>query len=186
MRNIIPLAISFILTVTFPSVLQAQSKSLQDLAGGLASHSETTTIYSAKEFITMNSNQPRVEAVAVKEGKFVAIGTLDEVKKAVGKDAKIDQTFDGKVVIAGFVEQHVHPVLAALTMNTKVISIEDWDTIDGFSPAVRDEQGYQRRLAEAVGAHADKSAPFISWGYHHYFHGDLSRPALDKLAPDEC
>ena len=87
-------------------------------------------------------------------------------------------------MIAGFVEQHVHPVLAALTMNTKVISIEDWDTIDGFSPAVRDEQGYQRRLAEAIGSHADKSEPFISWGYHHYFHGDLSRPALDKLAPD--
>ena len=34
------------------------------------------------------------------------------------------------VVIAGFVEQHVHPVLAALTMNAKVISIEDWDAIE--------------------------------------------------------
>jgi hypothetical protein len=25
-------------------------------------------------------------------------------------------------------------------MNTKVISLEDWDAIDGFYPAVRDEK----------------------------------------------
>jgi len=50
-----------------------------------------------------------------------------------------------RYMVAGFVEQHVHPVLAALNTKTKVISIEDWDAIDGFSPAVRDEKGYQDR-----------------------------------------
>ena len=89
MKNTILPAISFILAVTIPSVLPAQSKSLQDLAGGLAGRSEATTIYSAKEFITMNSNQPRVEAVAVKEGKFVAIGTLDEVKRRSERTLKL-------------------------------------------------------------------------------------------------
>jgi len=33
---------------------------------------------------------------------------------AAGKDARLDKTFNDEVVIAGFVEQHVHPVLAAL------------------------------------------------------------------------
>jgi predicted amidohydrolase YtcJ len=73
----------------------------------------------------MDPKHPRAEAVAVRDGRFVAVGTLDKVKEVAGKDAKIDRTFAEKVVIAGFVEQHVHPVLAALTMNTKVISIED-------------------------------------------------------------
>lgn len=162
----------------------AQSGSLQDFAGRLASRSDVTTIYVAREFITIAPKQPRAEAVAVRDGRFVAVGTLDKVKEAVGKDAKIDRTFADKVVIAGFVEQHVHPVLAALTMNTKVISIEDWDAIDGFSPAVRDPKGYQERLAKALAEHKDKTQPFVTWGYHHYMHGELSRAILNKLAPD--
>ncbi len=50
-------------------------------------------------------------------------------------------------------------------MNTKVISIEDWDAIDGFSAAVRDPNSYAERLKKALGEHADKSKPFITWGY---------------------
>ena len=69
-------------------------------------------------------------------------------------------------------------------MTQRVISIEDWDAIDGFSPAVRDEKTYQDKLAKAIAAHQDKTKPFISWGYHHYFHGEMSRALLDKLAPD--
>lgn len=69
-------------------------------------------------------------------------------------------------------------------MNTKVISIEDWDAIDGFSPAVRDPKGYEGRLKQALADHKDKTKPFITWGYHHYMHGELSRAVLNKLAPD--
>ncbi|MCU0562615.1 MAG: hypothetical protein MUE48_01550 [Desulfobacterales bacterium] len=122
-----------------------QDFSLQDFAGR-AFQEAPATLYTAREFITMDPNRPRAEAVAVKDGKFVAVGTRAEVGAAVGRNARLDKTFNDKVVIAGFVEQHVHPVLAALTMNTKVISIEDWDAIDGFSPAVRDEKAYQERL----------------------------------------
>ena len=162
----------------------AQAPSLQDLGKLAAPKSGVTTIYVAKEFITMDPKQPRAEAVAVRDGEFVAVGTLAKVKEAAGKEAKIDNTFTDKIVIAGFVEQHVHPLLAALTMSTKVISIEDWDAIDGFSPAVRDPRGYQERLKKALGEHADKSKPFVTWGYHHYMHGELSRAILNKLAPD--
>jgi hypothetical protein len=92
-------------------------------------------------------------------------------------------------VIAGFVEQHVRPVLAALTVNTKVISIEDWDAIDGFSPAVRDDKTYRERLKGALAAHTDKTKPFITWGNHHYFHGEMSHAPLDEgatAAPGTC
>jgi predicted amidohydrolase YtcJ len=122
--------------------------------------------------------------IAVRDGKFVAVGTRAEVGAAAGKDARLDKTFNDKVVMAGFIEQHVHGLLAALTMNTKVISIEDWDAIDGFSPAVRDEKGYTGRLKKALAAHKDKTVPFVTWGYHHYFHGEMSRAKLNKLAPD--
>lgn len=176
----------FALTIALLSIstADAQTPSLQDVTGLAATKPETTTIYTAKEFITMAPKLPRAEAVAVKDGRFIAVGKLKDVQAAAGKDAKLDRTFADKIVIAGFVEQHVHPVLAALTMNTKVISIEDWDAIDGFSPAVRDPKGYEERLKKALSAHADKTKPFITWGYHHYMHGELSRATLNKLAPD--
>jgi predicted amidohydrolase YtcJ len=162
----------------------AQTGSLQDIAGPLALQPSPTVIYTAREFITMDPKKPRAEAIAVRDGKFVAVGTRAEVGAAAGSNARLDKTFNDKVVIAGFVEQHVHPVLAALTMNTKVISIEDWDAIDGFSPAVRDEKGYLERLKKALAGHKDKTKPFVTWGYHHYFHGEMSRDKLNKLAPD--
>ena len=160
----------------------AQTNTLQDFAGSLAQPG-AAVIYVAREFITMDPKQPRADAIAVKDGKFIAVGTRAEVEAAAGKGARLDQSFGDKVVIAGFIEQHVHPVLAALTMNTKVISIEDWDAVDGFSPAVRDEKNYQARLRAAIAAHKDPSKAFITWGYHHYFHGAMNRAMLDKLAP---
>ncbi len=181
-----------LLTLTAVSIVslssaRAQTSSLQEIAGQLAGPSSGATIYTAKEFLTMDPKKPKAEAVAVKDGKFLAIGSLAEVQAAAGGNAPVDRTFDGKVVTAGFVEQHVHPVLAALTMATKVISIEDWDTIDGFSPAVRDPEGYQKRLKAAIEKHRsspDKAKPFITWGYHHYMHGPMSRTLLNELAPD--
>ena len=134
----------------------AQTNTLQDFAGSLAQPG-AAVIYVAREFVTMDPKQPRADAIAVKDGKFIAVGTRAEVEAAAGKGARLDQSFGDKVVIAGFIEQHVHPVLAALTMNTKVISIEDWDAVDGFSPAVRDEKNYQARLRAAIAAHKDPS-----------------------------
>ena len=162
----------------------AQTASLQDLGAQLAGQSKETTIYVARDVLTMDAKRPHAQAVAVRDGRFVAVGTRAEVEAAAGKGAKIDTTFADKVLIAGFVEQHVHPVLAALTMSTKVISIEDWDATSGFSPAVRDQKTYRDRLRKALAAHTDKTRPFITWGYHHYFHGEMSRELLNTLAPD--
>lgn len=175
------IALTFLLAL--PIIVWAQAIRLQDL-DPLAEQSPQTVIYTAREFITMDPKRPSAEAIAVRDGRFVAVGTMDEVSALVGKKARLDKSLNGKVVMPGFVEQHVHPVLAALAMNMQVISIEDWDTIEGFSPAVRDEKGYRARLEKALRAHKDKSTPFITWGYHHYFHGEMSRALLDELAPD--
>jgi hypothetical protein len=172
-----------VLSVLAATAATGQTLTLQEM-GALTAGSSETVIYPAREVLTMDARRPRAEAVAVRDGRFAAVGTRAEVEAAAGKGARVDTTFADKVVIAGFVEQHVHPVLAALTMNTKVISIEDWDAIDGFSPAVRDEATYQARLKQALAAHTDKTKPFVTWGYHHYVHGEMSRASLDKLAPD--
>jgi predicted amidohydrolase YtcJ len=187
--SLIMMAVAFLVCTAWVQAQTASAgKSLQDVAGVIEVPEERAVVYVAKRFLTMDAKRPEVTAVAVRGGKFVAVGSLDEVLAVVGNDAIVDRTFEEATVMAGFVEQHVHPVLAALTMATKVISIEDWDAIDGFSPAVRDPEGYAKRLAEAIEAHRngpDKTKPFITWGYHHYMHGDaMSRTLLNKLAAD--
>ena len=179
-------ALIFSATMLCPLAAAAQSVSLQDVMNKAAPLPQAT-IFVAKQFITMDPKMPRAEAVAVIAGKIVAVGSRAELEKLAGTQAyRIDETFKDKVVTPGFIDQHVHPFLAALTMiTTSVISIEDWDTVTGFSQAVRDPENYQKRLKEALAAFdKSKGETFTSWGYHHYMHGDLSQQSLDKLAPD--
>lgn len=162
----------------------ARTSGLQDMAVA-AVPLPSAKIYIAKQILTMDAAHPQAEAVAVVNDRIAAVGTLSELREMAGEQPfEVDETFRDKVIIAGFVEQHVHPVLAGLTMPSVVISIESWDTVNGFSDQVRDEAGYQIRLKEALAAHTDRSKVFVTWGYHHYFHGPMSRAKLDELAPD--
>jgi adenine deaminase len=75
------------------------------------------TIYTAKEIVTMNRDKPKATAVAVVGNKILAVGSLDELKAAVGDQKyKVDNTFSDKVIIPGFIAQHDHPLLSSLAM----------------------------------------------------------------------
>lgn len=162
----------------------AQGVALQDVAVGVQPL-PAATIYVAREVITMDPARPRAEAVAVIGDRIAAVGSRRDLE-AMAKDQtyRVDETFADKILIAGFIEQHVHPVLTALMVVAKVIAIEDWDTTSGFSPAVREPEAYRARLLEAIANHKRDDGVFVTWGYHHYFHGEMSRPLLDDVAPD--
>src|SRR5512147_3160778 len=64
-------------------------------------------------FWTVNPRQPRAQAVAISGGRFLAIGTNDEVLAlAAGNAKKID--LGGKTVLPGFIDAHSHPAQAGL------------------------------------------------------------------------
>ncbi|UCE95826.1 MAG: amidohydrolase [Candidatus Bathyarchaeota archaeon] len=55
----------------------------------------------------MNPEQPKAQALAIKHGKFVAVGTEKEILPYIGKNTeKID--LEGKSVVPGFIDTHVH------------------------------------------------------------------------------
>ena len=63
---------------------------------------------------TVNLQQPRAQAVAISGGRFLAIGSNDEVLAlAAGKAKKID--LGGKTVLPGFIDAHSHPAEAGLS-----------------------------------------------------------------------
>src|ERR1700726_3977532 len=60
---------------------------------------------------TVNPRQPRAQAVAISGGRFLAIGSNDEVLAlAAGNAKKID--LGGKTGLPGFIQAHSHPAEA--------------------------------------------------------------------------
>jgi predicted amidohydrolase YtcJ len=141
------------------------------------------TIYTAKEILTLDPAKPSVEAVAVVGGRILATGSLEELKGAAGEqEYTIDETFADQVIVPGFIAQHDHPVLSALTLASEVLSIEDWVLPSGTIPAVQDKADFMKRLAEAEKRLADPAEPLVTWGYHATFFGKLTRADLDTIS----
>lgn len=160
----------------------AGTNSLVDI-GGKVFGSLEAKIYTAREIITLNPANRTAKAVAVVNGKILAVGALDQVK-AILRDQPftVDTTFADYVIVPGFVAQHDHPVLAALTMSSEILSIEDWALPSGTVPAVKDKQDFMTRLNRAVSNSSDPNEPVLSWGYHPSFFGPLTRADLDTIS----
>lgn len=146
-----------------------------------------TTLYVAKSVITLNPRQPRAEAVLVVGDRIARVGGRAELEALVAhRQHSVDDSLQHKVLVPGFIEQHLHPLLASLTMMADaVISIEDWDTPHGFAPRAASTAEFRAFLAEAVDDFdAAAGRPMLVWGYHKLYHGVLDRSLLDELAPD--
>jgi predicted amidohydrolase YtcJ len=160
----------------------AQTGSLQDV-GQSAMGAPQATIYTAREIVTLHSARPTAQAVAVVNGRILWVGSLDEVKQVLGNQPfTVDTSFAESVVVPGFIAQHDHPVLAALTMSSEILSIEDWALPSGTVPAVKDKADFIERLGKAVNARTDQDEPVVSWGYHPAFFGKLTRAELDAIS----
>lgn len=139
-----------------------------------------TVIYRAHRIVTMDDSQPLVEAIAVRDGRFVAVGSLDEVVSAVGPDHVVSERFGGKTLVPGLIDQHLHPMLGATTLTTEIIAPEDWNLPHRPQRAARTPGEYDERLRAAHETLAPDEWLF-TWGWHRLWHGDLDRQRLDTL-----
>ena len=61
------------------------------------------------KIVTVNPQFAIVEAAAVREGRFVAVGANSKVKKLVGDRTRVIDA-RGKTVVPGLIETHVHAI----------------------------------------------------------------------------
>ena len=66
----------------------------------------STTIYPARRVITMNPSTPDAPAVAVRDGRVLAVGSVEELER--WGDSTVDDRFRDHVLTPGFVEAHTH------------------------------------------------------------------------------
>jgi adenine deaminase len=72
------------------------------------SHLTTATIWTGGTILTMAGAQPEtVEALAVRDGRLLAVGTLTDVRRAAGKTAR-SVDLKGRTLLPGFIDSHGH------------------------------------------------------------------------------
>ena len=59
------------------------------------------------KIFTFSAKHPEVQAVAVKDGKILALGTNKEIKKYIGSSTRV-LNVRRKLVIPGFIDAHCH------------------------------------------------------------------------------
>ena len=71
-----------------------------------------TILYNAN-MLTIDTRNPRAQAVAIADGRFLAVGSNDEIRALYNsRVAKVD--LQGATVLPGFIDAHTHPCYAGL------------------------------------------------------------------------
>jgi predicted amidohydrolase YtcJ len=141
-----------------------------------------TTIFRAKKIVTMNPSNPEATHVAVRDGRILGAGALEELTGWGEYD--LDDTFRDKVLVPGFVEAHAH-VLEGVLAQFPYIGYFDRRAVDGTVVAgLNSLPAMIARLKELDAGLADPAAPLIAWGFDPiYFTGErLSARHLDQVS----
>ncbi len=144
------------------------------------------TIFTARRIVTMDDSLPEATAVAVSEGRIVAVGDPESMAPwREGREVTLDERFADKVLLPGLIDNHVHPFLGAVLLPTEIIAPEPWRMPDGsICPAANSPEEFRARLEARLAARPDREDWFISWGYQPSEHGRWFREELDALCPD--
>jgi predicted amidohydrolase YtcJ len=130
-------------------------------------------VYRNGKIYTVNEAQPWVEAVAIKDGKFLKVGSSADVEGLVGDDTEVVD-LDGTMVMPGIVDLHVHPFA------TPLFNMINLDFSDPMDP--------DKMLAElAAFAEANPDKTWIragSWGVGVFPDNNPSKALLDEVVPD--
>ncbi|MDC0884897.1 amidohydrolase family protein [Gammaproteobacteria bacterium] len=137
-------------------------------------------IFVANNILTLNSNNDNVEAVATQGSRIIDIGSREALISTY-PNADLISYYKEATLVPGFIEHHIHPFLAAVTMNSEILAIEDWHLPAKTSKGVRDRASYLFNLSEIEQNHP-ANQPLVSWGFHHYFHGKLTKNDLDEIS----
>tara|TARA_B100001175_G_scaffold58243_1_gene47003 strand:- start:3537 stop:5225 length:1689 start_codon:yes stop_codon:yes gene_type:complete len=136
----------------------------------------------AKDIITLDNQYPNANALYIKKKRIHAVGLKKDLVKEF-PDVLVDYSHQDNIIVPGFIEHHIHPLLAAITMNSHVVAIDDWNISSKKTYGIRNRNDYLKRLTVVESSMIDKT-PLVSWGFHHYFHGKLTRQDLDLISND--
>lgn len=118
------------------------------LATGIAFAQPAQTIYVGGDILTMSGPQPAyVEALAVREGRIVAVGPRATVMRLRGSDTRVID-LQGRTLLPGFVDGHGHLGLAIQWQQYAWLRTPGIDSIPALLDALR---AHARRMGLGPG-----------------------------------
>ncbi|RMC31168.1 amidohydrolase [Paracoccus alkanivorans] len=141
-----------------------------------------TTIYAAKKIITMNPNQPVVTHVAVRNGRILGAGTLEQLQG--WGPGTIDDRFADKFLMPGLIEGHGHSMEGALWQFTYVGWFDRMDPDGKTWPGLKSIDEVVARLKEIEVGMDDPGAPLLGWGLDPIYMDNvrMTRADLDRVS----
>ncbi|KAB7614399.1 amidohydrolase [Amylibacter sp. SFDW26] len=126
--------------------------------------------------ITVDSDNRFPEAVAVRNGKIIGVGSLGETQSLLSDG---HQTVDlkGKYLLPGLIDAHSHPLWAAKTRGAPVVDVRA-ETVPTYQAVL---SKIKRRVAVA-----EPNEHLIFFGLDAQLHPDMESPTralLDEIAP---
>ncbi len=142
--------------------------------------SAADVIYSGGDIVTVHEAQPGAEALAVKDGKILAVGSRADIERAHKGGATRSVDLAGRTLLPGFVDAHSHFNMA--------LQVSGWANVS--SPPVGPVKNIPELLA-TLKAHAGKAgqpkdAWVIAYGYDANELAekrDLTADDLDPVSP---
>jgi predicted amidohydrolase YtcJ len=145
-------------------------------SGSLFAADPADTLYTGGPILTMNDAQPAAEAVAVSDGRIVAVGSLEELDDYRGRQTRVVD-LEGRTLLPGFVDSHGHVVMGGLqAMSANLLAPPDG--------AVRDIASLQdtlRAWAKDNAAVVESVNLIVGFGYDQAQLAELRPPTRDDL-----
>ncbi|MDH4109386.1 MAG: amidohydrolase [Gammaproteobacteria bacterium] len=132
-------------------------------------------VYVNGTVITMNDVAPRAEAVAVKDGRILAVGTRADIEARVGEATEVND-LAGATLLPGFIDSHGHLSMVGMIAVAANLGAPP----DG---AVRSIADLQQELRNWM-ATSDIPAKYglvIGWGYDESQLAEQRHPTRDDL-----
>jgi len=135
---------------------------------------EADIVFTNGKIYTVNNKHSFAEAVAVKDGKFMEVGSAKDIEKFVGQQTRVVD-LGGAFAMPGFIDDHIHPAQPYLHEEGGALLFPESFT--------------KEQIAEAVAAYLKKNpnTPYIigeKWGLGLFPNGRANKEWLDSLISD--
>jgi predicted amidohydrolase YtcJ len=141
-----------------------------------------TRIFLARRVVTLDPGNPLAEAVAVRDGRILGVGTADSL--SAWGPAKVDDRFAQHVLLPGFVEAHSH-VLEGGVWAFEYVGFYERRGADGrMREGCTTLSSLLERLRDLDSAMADPDEELIVWGFDPIYFPDerLCAEHLDRVS----
>jgi len=131
-------------------------------------------VYTNGRIYTVNEAQPWVEAVAIKDGMFLVVGSNADAEAVTGDGTEVID-LGGDFAMPGIVDAHIHPYEPYVQAEAGNLLFSDQLDAEGIATAIR----------EFAAANPDREwVRGMKYGFGAFEGAKMTREWLDELVPD--